>query len=110
MPGFIWYALRSIPLGLDMVRRDLGESTATLMAQSLKDSIVFAFEHEDEALDYAMQFSRGTDRETCRRFVRMYVNEDTLDMGDEGQKALETLFSKAREKGIIATLPPIDLI
>jgi 1,4-dihydroxy-6-naphthoate synthase len=99
-----------IPLGLDMVRRDLGESTASLMAQSLRDSILFAFEHEDEALDYAIQFSRGTDRETCRRFVRMYVNQDTLDMGDEGRKALETLFSRAREKGIIATLPPIDLI
>ena len=99
-----------IPLGLDMVRRDLGEDTATLMAKSLKDSILFAFEHEDEALGYAMQFSRGTDLETCRRFVRMYVNEDTLDMGDEGQKALETLFSRASEKGLITTLPPLDLI
>ena len=99
-----------IPLGLDMVRRDLGENVASLMAQSLKDSILFAFEHEDEALEYAMQFSRGIDRETCRRFVRMYVNEDTLDMGDEGQKALETLFSRAREKGLIDILPPLDLI
>ena len=99
-----------IPLGLDMVRRDLGQSVASLMVESLKDSILFAFEHEDEALDYAMQFSRGTDRETCRRFVRMYVNEDTLDMGDEGQKALETLFGKAKEKGIVTDLPPIDLI
>jgi len=99
-----------IPLGLDMVRRDLGENMATLMAQSLRDSIQFAFDHEDEALEYAMQFSRGVDLETCRRFVRMYVNEDTLDMGDEGQKALETLFNKALENRIIATLPPIDLI
>jgi len=99
-----------IPLGLDMVRRDLGESVASLMAESLRDSILFAFEHEDEALEYAMQFSRGTDKETCRRFVRMYVNEDTIDMGDEGQQALETLFSKAKDKGIIADLPPIDLI
>ena len=41
------------------------------MVESLKDSILYAFEHEDEALDYAMQFSRGTDRETCRRFIRM---------------------------------------
>ena len=57
-----------------------------------------------------MQFSRGIDRETCRKFVLMYVNEDTLDMGNEGEKALETLFSKALEKGIIDTLPPIDLI
>ena len=99
-----------IPLGLDMVRRDLGESVASLMAQSLKDSIMYAFNHEDEAMEYAMQFSRGIDRETCRRFVRMYVNDDTLDMGDEGQKALETLFSRAKDSGIITTLPPIDLI
>ena len=93
-----------------MVRRDLGESVASLMADSLKESILFAFEHEDEALEYAMQFSRGTDKETCRRFVRMYVNDDTLDMGDEGQKALETIFAKAKDKGIIADIPPIDLI
>ena len=99
-----------IPLGLDMVRRDLGESVESLMVESLKDSILYAFEHEDEALDYAMQFSRGTDRETCRRFIRMYVNEDTLDMGYEGQKALETLFGKALDRAIIDTLPPIDLI
>ena len=99
-----------IPLGLDMVRRDLGEEVASLMVNSLRDSILFAFEHEDEALEYAMQFSRGIDRETCRKFVLMYVNEDTLDMGNEGEKALETLFSKALEKGIIDTLPPIDLI
>ena len=99
-----------IPLGLDMVRRDLGESVASLMAESLRDSILFAFEHEDEALEYAMQFSRGIDKETCRRFVRMYVNEDTIDMGDEGQQALETLFNKAKDRNIIADLPPIDLI
>jgi 1,4-dihydroxy-6-naphthoate synthase len=99
-----------IPLGLDMVRRDLGEEMASLMAETLRESIVYAFDHEDEALDYAMEFSRGTDREVCRRFVRMYVNQDTLDMGGEGQKALETLFARARERGIIATTPPIDLI
>ena len=99
-----------IPLGLDMVRRDLGENVATMMVESLRDSILYAFEHEEEALDYAIQFSRGTERETCRRFVRMYVNEDTLDMGDEGEKALETMFTKAKERGIITSLPPIDLI
>ena len=98
-----------IPLGLDMVRRDLGEELSSLIAQGLKSSILYAFEHEDEALDYAIGFSRGIERETCRRFVRMYVNQDTLDMGEEGQRALETLFAKAREKGIIGQVPPIDL-
>ena len=99
-----------IPLGLDMVRRDLGEEVAQLMADSLRDSIQYAFDHEDEALDYAIQFSRGIERETCRRFVRMYVNDDTLDMGEEGKRALETLFSRAVERGIIDSIPPIDLI
>jgi 1,4-dihydroxy-6-naphthoate synthase len=99
-----------IPLGLDMVRRDMGEDLSSLIAIELKNSIIYAFDHEDEALDYALTFSRGTERETCRRFVRMYVNEDTLDMGDEGKAALETLFAKAKERGIIAEVPPIDLI
>ena len=99
-----------IPLGLDMVRRDLGEEMAVLMAESLRDSIQYAFDHEDEAMDYAIKFSRGIERETCRRFVRMYVNDDTLDMGEEGKRALETLFSRALERGIIDAVPPIDLI
>ena len=69
------------------------------MVESLRDSIQYAFDHEDDALDYAMQFSRGTERETVRRFIRMYVNDDTLDMGDEGEKALETLFGKGAGQG-----------
>ena len=99
-----------IPLGLDMVRRDLGEEMAVLMAESLRDSIQYAFDHEDEALDYAIKFSRGIERETCRRFVRMYVNDDTLDMGEEGKRALEILYARAVERGIIDAVPPIDLI
>ena len=99
-----------IPLGLDMVRRDLGEEMAVLMAESLRDSIQYAFDHEDEALDYAIKFSRGIERETCRRFVRMYVNDDTLDMGEEGKRALEILYARAVERGIIDAIPPIDLI
>ena len=99
-----------IPLGLDMVRRDLGDEVCQLMVDSLRDSIQYAFDHEDDALDYAMQFSRGTERETVRRFIRMYVNDDTLDMGDEGEKALQTLFGKALERGIFDSMPPVDLI
>tara|TARA_Y100000588_G_C14257268_1_gene926050 strand:- start:1246 stop:2079 length:834 start_codon:yes stop_codon:yes gene_type:complete len=99
-----------IPLGLDMVRRDLGEDVAQLMAKTLRESIEYAFAHEDEALDYAIQFSRGIERETCRKFVRMYVNEDTIDMGEEGEKALETLLSRAVKAGIIPSMPPLDLI
>ncbi len=99
-----------IPLGLDVINRSLGDAAMTSIAAVLKESIVYAREHEDDAIDYAMQFGRGIDRETCRRFVRMYVNEDTVDMGDDGRRALETLYGKASEAGLIEEVPPLDII
>jgi len=99
-----------IPLGLDVVNRSLGDDAMTSIAAALKESIVYAREHEDDAIDYAMQFGRGIDRETCRRFVRMYVNDDTVDMGDDGRRALETLYARASEMGLIGEVPPLDII
>ncbi|HEX5131512.1 MAG TPA: MqnA/MqnD/SBP family protein [Candidatus Krumholzibacteria bacterium] len=99
-----------IPLGLDVIRRNLGEETMTAVAKSLKDSIVLARTDEDAAVDYAMQFGRGVDRETCRKFVRMYVNEDTVDMGTDGRQALETLYSKAVARGLLDRAPDLDIL
>lgn len=99
-----------IPLGLDVINRSLGEERMTMIARALKESIVYAREHEDEAIEYALQFGRGIDRETCRDFVRMYVNDDTVDMGDEGRRALETLYARAVDRGILASAPPLDII
>jgi 1,4-dihydroxy-6-naphthoate synthase len=99
-----------IPLGLDVVRRGLGESTMVAVARALKDSIVYARSHEDEAIDYAMGFGRGVERETCRTFVRMYVNQDTVDMGQEGRRALETLYARAVARGILAEAPKLDIL
>jgi 1,4-dihydroxy-6-naphthoate synthase len=64
----------------------------------------------DEALDYAMRYGRGIDKETCRRFVLMYVNDFTLALGREGRAAVERLFAMARDKGLVSTVPPIDPI
>jgi len=99
-----------IPLGLDVVRRGLGASTMDAVARALKDSIQLAHREEEEAVDYAMQFGRGVDRETCRKFVRMYVNDDTVDMGDDGRRALETLYSRAVQRGLLATPPNLDIL
>jgi 1,4-dihydroxy-6-naphthoate synthase len=99
-----------IPLGLDVIDRRLGEETMHTIARALKESIVYARAHEDDALDYAMQFGRGIDRETCRAFVRMYVNEDTVDMGEEGPRALEELFRRGLDAQVISTLPQLDPI
>jgi len=99
-----------IPLGLDVINRSLGDDAMTSIASALKESIVYAREHEEDAIDYAMKFGRGIDRDTCRRFVRMYVNDDTVDMGEDGRRALETLYTRASEMGLIREVPPLDII
>ena len=99
-----------IPLGLDCVNRRLGDELSTAVARALRQSVAYARSHEDDALDYALAFGRGIDKEDARRFVRMYVNDDTEDMGDEGRKALETLFTLAAERGIIDGVPELDLV
>jgi len=99
-----------IPLGLNAVRRDLGPQVAERVRGALLASIREAQAHEDEALDYALQFGRGVDREEGRRFVRMYVNDDTLDLGEEGLAALESLYTKAVERGIFQAIPPLDIV
>lgn len=110
--GEAWFSSTGlpIPLGLDCVHRRMGEEQQRSVAKALHDAIVFARANEDEALDYALQYGRGIEREDARKFVRMYVNQDTVDMGDDGRRALETLFEMAAQRGIIAEAPPIDLV
>ncbi len=99
-----------IPLGLDVVHRRLGEEGARKVGQALKASVYYALTHEEDALDYALKYGRGIDWETCRRFVGMYVNRDTLDLGEEGKRALETLYRRAYESGLIPATPPLDVV
>ena len=99
-----------LPLGVNVMRRDLGEPTHRALSQGLRDSIAYAHAHVDEALEYAMRYGRGIDKETCRRFVLMYVNNYTVQLGDDGRRALETLFTRAQRAGLIHAVPPIDPI
>ena len=99
-----------IPLGLDLVHRRLGPDTSAMVTAKLAESIRYTMAHEDEAVNYAMAFGRGIDRETCRRFVRMYVNADTLNLGEEGKQALETLYGRALDRNLIPSMPPLDII
>ena len=99
-----------IPLGLDMVHRRLGPEGSAKVGQALKASVYYALTHEDDAVDYALDYGRGIDKETCRKFVGMYVNQDTLDMGVEGKRALETLYTRAQKRGLIETVPPLDIV
>ena len=99
-----------LPLGLDVVRRDLGRELAKEVAQALAASIEYAFENEDDAVQYALAYGRGLDRESARRFVRMYVNDYTRDMGEQGCRALETLFVRAAAAGLLPPVDEVDLV
>ena len=97
-----------LPLGVNVMRRELGEDVHRAISQGLRDSIAWAHANVDEALDYAMRYGRGIDKETCRRFVLMYVNDFTLALGRDGRAAIDRLFSLAHQKGLIPAVPLID--
>jgi 1,4-dihydroxy-6-naphthoate synthase len=99
-----------LPLGINVMRRDLGEDVHRRLSQALRDSIDYAYAHVDEALEYAMRYGRGIDKETCRRFVLMYVNDYTKRLGPDGEAALRRLYDLAHAKGLIRDIPPIDPI
>jgi len=99
-----------LPLGLDVVRKDLGRELAGEINDALRASIEWAYDHEDEALTYALQFGRGLQRELGRRFVKMYVSDLTRDMGAPGENALKELFSRAEAAGVVGKAPAIELI
>jgi 1,4-dihydroxy-6-naphthoate synthase len=99
-----------LPLGCNVMRRDLGDDLHRAISHALRESIAWAHAHVDEALEYAMRYGRGIDKETCRRFVLMYVNNFTLTLGREGRAAVERLFAMAQQRGLIPAVPPIDPI
>ncbi|MGH9411542.1 MAG: menaquinone biosynthesis family protein [Vicinamibacterales bacterium] len=100
-----WWADRTgglpLPLGGNIIRRDLGAETIRKVSKLLRDSIAYALAHRKEAVEYAQQFGRGLDKERTDAFVGMYVNDLTLGYGERGRKGVERLMSDAFEKGLI---------
>lgn len=100
-----WWADRTgglpLPLGGNVIRRDLGAPTIATLSRLLHDSIAYGLEHRDEAVRHAMQFGRGLDRERTDKFVGMYVNGLTLDYGDRGREAVRRLLDDAHAAGLL---------
>ena len=95
-----------LPLGVNVVRKDLGEDAVKEVSRVMRESISAGLNNRDKALDYALQYARGLDRETSDEFVGMYVNERTLDMGDAGISAIKLLLQRGAALGIV---PPVDI-
>jgi 1,4-dihydroxy-6-naphthoate synthase len=100
-----WWADRTgglpLPLGGNVIKRELGPAAIATLSRMLHDSIAFALQHRDEAVDYAMQFGRGLDKTRTDRFVGMYVNNLTLDYGARGRQAVHRLLDEAQTAGLL---------
>ncbi len=99
-----------LPLGGNAIRRDLGPELIASCCTALRDSIRYALEHREEALQYAMQFARDLDPQMADKFVGMYVNERTLDYGKDGREAIVKLLEMGHEAGIIPQKPLVDFV
>ncbi len=99
-----------LPLGGNVIRRDLGEDTIHQVSGLIKESIQYGLSHREEALAYALQFGRGLDDSQADEFVGMYVNERTLDYGEDGKKAVQLLLDRGHEAGFIPHQVAVDFI
>ena len=99
-----------LPLGGNVIRRDLGMPAIRQISELIHESISYAFAHKEEALAYALQFGRGLDAELGERFVNMYVNERTLDYGEDGRKAVQLLLDRGHEAGLIPHQVKVDFV
>jgi 1,4-dihydroxy-6-naphthoate synthase len=107
-----WWAERTgglpLPLGGNIIRRDLGPEMIAKVSKLLHDSIAYALSHRKDAVDYAQQFGRGLDQDKTDTFVGMYVNDLTLGYGERGRQAVERLMTEAFDQGLIPNRVPVE--
>jgi 1,4-dihydroxy-6-naphthoate synthase len=99
-----------LPLGLDVVRKDLGENLAGDLSAGLRESIDYGYRHQDQSIPYALEWGRGIDARKGETFVKMYVNDLTIDMGARGEAGLKELFRRAAEKIGIPSIGDFRLV
>ena len=99
-----------LPLGGNAIRRELGPELIAQVTKALRDSIQYALDHREPALAYAMQFARDLDPQMADRFVGMYVNNRTLDYGEDGKRAVVKLLDMGYQAGIIPHKPQVEFV
>jgi 1,4-dihydroxy-6-naphthoate synthase len=99
-----------LPLGGNAIRRSLGPDSLRIVTKAVRDSIQHALDHREEALSYAMQFARDLDTALADQFVGMYVNERTLNYGEDGREAIRKLLEMGFDRGIIPIRAEVDFV
>ena len=110
----IWWRDRTgglpLPLGGNVVRKNLGAETMSTLTTVLRESLEFGLDNRQAALEYAADFGRGLDDGLTDRFVGMYVNELTRDYGDRGREAIRRFLAEGRERGLVPPGDPVEFV
>jgi 1,4-dihydroxy-6-naphthoate synthase len=99
-----------LPLGGNAVRRDLGPEMMARLTRLVRETVRYSLAHRPQALEYAMSFARGMDAGVADRFVGMWVNEMTLEMGERGRRAVQTFLDRGFEAGVIPRRVKVDFV
>jgi len=99
-----------LPLGGNVVRKDLGPELTSKISRHLRDSIAYGLQHRVGALDHAMQYARGLDRSKADTFVGMYVNDWTLDYGERGRQAVRLFLQRGVEAGLVKKAVTVEFV
>lgn len=99
-----------LPLGGNAIKRSLGPEVMLTTANAIRDSIQHGLENREQALEYAMQFARDLNPDLANRYIGMYVNERTIDMGDDGREAVRRILAMGFERGIIPIESKVDFV
>ncbi len=110
--GEWWYEETGLPLplGANVIRRDLGIAKIKNITKLLKQSIQYSLENRDRGLEYAMTYARDMETDLADKFVGMYVNDYTLDYGENGRKAVHELLRRGHEVGVIPHRVETDFV
>jgi len=99
-----------LPLGGNAVRRDLGEERMARLTRLVRETVRHSLAHRREALEYAMTFARGMDPGVADRFVGMWVNDMTVEMGERGRRAVQVFLDRGFEAGVIPRRVTVDFV
>jgi 1,4-dihydroxy-6-naphthoate synthase len=99
-----------LPLGGNVIRKDLGAPLIAKVSRHLRASIAYGLDHRGDALDHAMKYARGLERQRADTFVGMYVNSWTLDYGDRGREGIRTLLARGVAAGIIPGAVSVEFV
>ena len=110
--GEWWYDETGLPLplGANVIRRNLGSEKINVITSLLKQSIQYSLDHRELGLEYAMTYARDMETDLADKFVGMYVNEYTLDYGENGRKAVQELLNRGHDAGVIAHKVDADFV